>query len=76
MVRMPAARKGKAFADGLREAGADVVPAARLKRHRDRVAFVRDELQRSGGRCTEDAAEALLARSATTCASWPPPARS
>jgi DNA polymerase-3 subunit delta len=52
--------KGKAFADGLREAGATVVSAARLTRHRERVDFVRDELQRLGGRCTEQAAEALL----------------
>lgn len=53
--------KGKAFADGLRAAGAEVVPAAKLKGHRDRVAFVRDEIRRGGGRCSEDAAEALIA---------------
>ncbi|MDG4789267.1 DNA polymerase III subunit delta [Micromonospora sp. WMMD1102] len=53
--------KGKAFADGLRSAGAEVVPAAKLKGHRDRVAFVRDEIRRGGGRCTDDAAEALIA---------------
>ncbi|MEU8424965.1 DNA polymerase III subunit delta [Micromonospora sp. NPDC048835] len=53
--------KGKAFADGLRSAGATVVPAAKLKGHRDRVAFVRDEIRRAGGKCTDDAAEALLA---------------
>ncbi|MFV2010926.1 MULTISPECIES: DNA polymerase III subunit delta [unclassified Micromonospora] len=53
--------KGKAFADGLRSAGATVVPAAKLKGHRERVAFVRDEFRRAGGRCTDDAAEALLA---------------
>ncbi|MEV4657985.1 DNA polymerase III subunit delta [Micromonospora sp. NPDC049301] len=53
--------KGKAFADGLRSAGATVVPAAKLKGHRDRVAFVRDEIRRAGGRCTDDAAEALIA---------------
>ena len=41
--------KGKAFADGLRAAGATVVPAAKLKGHRDRVAFVRDEFRRAGG---------------------------
>jgi len=33
----------------------------KLKGHRDRVAFVRDEIRRAGGRCTDDAAEALLA---------------
>lgn len=53
--------KGKALADGLRAAGATVIAVAKLKGHRDRVAFVRDEIRRGGGRCTEDAAEALLA---------------
>ncbi|MGC4791861.1 DNA polymerase III subunit delta [Micromonospora sp. DT178] len=53
--------KGKAFADGLKVAGATVVPAAKLKGHRDRVAFVRDEIRRAGGKCTDDAAEALIA---------------
>lgn len=58
------AAKGKAFADGLKAAGATVVPAAKLKgpsAHRDRVAFVRDEIRRAGGKCTDDAAEALIA---------------
>ncbi|MEH1100651.1 DNA polymerase III subunit delta [Micromonospora sp. CPCC 205561] len=55
------AAKGKAFADGLKAAGATVVPAARLKGHRERVAFVRDEIRRAGGKCTDDAAEALIA---------------
>ncbi|MFI9643827.1 DNA polymerase III subunit delta [Micromonospora sp. NPDC051925] len=53
--------KGKAFADGLKAAGATVVPAAKLKGHRERVAFVRDEIHRGGGRCSEDAAEAMIA---------------
>ncbi|MBG6070195.1 DNA polymerase-3 subunit delta [Micromonospora ureilytica] len=53
--------KGKAFADGLRAAGATVVPAGKLKGHRDRVTFVRDEIRRAGGKCTDDAAEALIA---------------
>ncbi|TDC83146.1 DNA polymerase III subunit delta [Micromonospora sp. KC606] len=53
--------KGKAFADGLKAAGATVVPAAKLKGHRERVTFVRDEIRRGGGTCTEDAAEALIA---------------
>ncbi|MER7892310.1 DNA polymerase III subunit delta [Micromonospora sp. NPDC094482] len=55
------AAKGKAFAEGLKAAGATVVPAAKLKGHRDRVAFVRDEIRRAGGKCTDDAAEALIA---------------
>jgi len=53
--------KGKAFADGLRGAGANVVNAGKLTRHRERIDFVRDEVRRLGGKCTEDAAEALLA---------------
>ncbi|HLU33463.1 MAG TPA: DNA polymerase III subunit delta [Natronosporangium sp.] len=53
--------KGKALADGLRKAGAGVVPAGRITRHRERVEFVRAEVRRAGGRCGEDAAEALLA---------------
>lgn len=53
--------KGKAFADGLKSAGATVVPAAKISRHRDRVDFVRAEFARLGGRCPEDAAEGLIA---------------
>ncbi len=53
--------KGKAFADGLRSAGARVVPVAKLKGDRERIAFVRDEFRRNGGRCDEATAVALLA---------------
>ena len=53
--------KGKAFADGLRSAGATIVPVAKLKGERERIAFVRDEFRRNGGRCDESAAAALLA---------------
>jgi DNA polymerase-3 subunit delta len=53
--------KGKALADGLRDVGAVVVPAARITRHRERVDFVRNEVRRLGGKCAEDAAEALIA---------------
>ncbi|MGW4944563.1 DNA polymerase III subunit delta [Actinoplanes sp. NPDC004185] len=53
--------KGKAFADGLRAAGATVVAVAKLKGERERIAFVRDEFRRNGGRCDEAAASALLA---------------
>ena len=53
--------KGKALADGLREAGGPVTNAAKITRHRDKVDFVREEIRRLGGRCAEDAAEALLA---------------
>ncbi|RZU52587.1 DNA polymerase III delta subunit [Krasilnikovia cinnamomea] len=55
------AAKGKAFADGLRAAGATVVTAAKLKGDRERIAFVRDEFRRNGGRCDEASAAALLA---------------
>jgi DNA polymerase III subunit delta len=53
--------KGKALADGLRAAGATVLSAAKVSRHRERVDFVRAEFTRLGGRCPDDAAEALLA---------------
>ena len=53
--------KGKALADGLREAGAPVTNAAKLTRHRERVEFVREEIRRLGGKCGDDAAEALIA---------------
>lgn len=53
-------QKGKALADGLREAGAQVTNAVKITRHRDRVDFVRDEVRRLGGACGEPAAEALL----------------
>ena len=53
--------KGKAFADSLKAAGASVLPAAKITRHRERVDFVRREFGRLGGRCPDDAAEALIA---------------
>jgi DNA polymerase-3 subunit delta len=53
--------KGKALADGLRDAGAKVIPAGRITKHRERVDFVRAEVRRLGGKCAEDAAEALIA---------------
>ena len=53
--------RAKALADGLRDAGAQVVTAARLKSHRDRVAFVRNEFRRGGAKASEETAEALLA---------------
>jgi len=51
--------KGKALADAMRAAGARTVEASRITRHRERVDFVRDEVRRLGGKCPEDAAEAL-----------------
>ncbi len=52
--------KGKALADGLRSAGATVVPANKLKGERELTAFIRNEFRRGGGRCDELAASALL----------------
>jgi DNA polymerase-3 subunit delta len=57
----PGGAKGKEFADRLRDAGAEVVTAAKVTRHRVRIDFVRGEFGRLGGKCPEDAAEALLA---------------
>ncbi|MBV1855674.1 DNA polymerase III subunit delta [Catellatospora tritici] len=52
--------KGKALADALAKAGADVIPAAKITKHRERVDFVTSEVRRLGGRCQPDAAEALI----------------
>lgn len=52
--------KGKALADGLRSAGATVVPVAKLKGDRELTAFIRNEFRRAGGRCDDAAASALL----------------
>lgn len=52
--------KGKAFADSLQKSGATVVPAAKISKHRDRLDFVTSEFRRLGGKCSTDAAEALI----------------
>jgi DNA polymerase-3 subunit delta len=52
--------KGRALADGLRSAGARIVVAARITKPRDRLAFVRAEIRRSGGRADEPTAAAIL----------------
>lgn len=54
------AAKGKALSDGLRAAGAKVVVCAKLTKARDRLAFVRNEIAASGGRCSDDVAELIL----------------
>lgn len=51
--------KGKALADGLRSAGAKVVSVP-TPRYEQRNAFVRDEVRRLGGRCSEAAVDALV----------------
>jgi DNA polymerase-3 subunit delta len=52
--------KGKAFADSLQKAGAAVIPALKISKHRERVEFVTGEFRRLGGKCGTDAAEALV----------------
>ncbi|HZE37201.1 MAG TPA: DNA polymerase III subunit delta [Stackebrandtia sp.] len=52
--------KGKALADGLRKAGAEVVAASKIKRANERVAFVKEELRRLGARAGNPAAEAII----------------
>jgi DNA polymerase-3 subunit delta len=52
--------RGKALADGLREAGAVVTQCPRVTRPEERTAFVRDEIRRAGGRVTTEAVTALL----------------
>lgn len=52
--------KGKAFGDSLQKAGATVVPAVKIAKHKDRIDFVTGEFRRLGGKCGADAAEALL----------------
>ncbi len=54
------AGRGKALADGLRAAGAAVSECPRVTRFEDRAGFVRDEVQRAGGRISAGAVTALL----------------
>jgi DNA polymerase-3 subunit delta len=53
--------KGKALAEAIKAAKADVVPAGKITKHRERVDYVRNEIRRLGGKIGEDAAEALIA---------------
>jgi DNA polymerase III subunit delta len=53
--------KGKAFADGLRGAGARVTSVPKISRPRERVEFIVLEIRRLGGRASDAAAEALIA---------------
>jgi DNA polymerase-3 subunit delta len=52
--------RGKALADGLRAAGAAISECPRITRFEDRAGFVRDEVQRGGGRISAGAVTALL----------------
>jgi DNA polymerase-3 subunit delta len=52
--------RAKALIDGLRAAGAVVTECPRITRFDDRAGFVRDEVQRAGGRISAGAVTALL----------------
>ena len=52
--------RGKALADGLRAAGADVVLCARLTRADERLEFIRAEVARAGGAINAEGAAVLL----------------
>ena len=52
--------RGKALSDGLRAAGATVSECPRITRFEDRAGFVREEVQRAGGRISAGAVTALL----------------
>ncbi|MGH3548751.1 MAG: DNA polymerase III subunit delta [Pseudonocardiaceae bacterium] len=60
VVAHAGAGRGKALADGLRAAGAAVSECPRVTRFEDRAGFVRDEVQRAGGRISAGAVTALL----------------
>src|SRR5215218_3569523 len=60
VVTHPGGAKGKSLVDGLRDAGAKVVPCAKVTKHRDRLAFVRGEIARHGGRCTDEVAGTIV----------------
>ncbi|GAA3399353.1 DNA polymerase III subunit delta [Cryptosporangium minutisporangium] len=52
--------RGKALADGLKKAGAVTTSVAKITKHRDKIAFVRDEVRRSGGKASEEVAALIL----------------
>lgn len=60
VVTHAGAGRGKALADGLRAAGAEVRECPRITRFEDRAGFVREEIQRAGGRISAGAVTALL----------------
>ncbi|WP_344968700.1 DNA polymerase III subunit delta [Streptosporangium fragile] len=56
----PGGVKGKALVDGVKKAGAHVVPVAKLTKPAERLAFIKAEAKRAGRTIGADAAEALL----------------
>lgn len=56
----PGGVKGKALVDGVKKAGAQVVPVTKMTKPAERLAFVKAELKRAGRTIGADAAAALL----------------
>lgn len=52
--------RGKALADALRSAGAEVTECTRVTRYDERVDFVKAEVRRAGGRITQDGVRVLI----------------
>jgi DNA polymerase-3 subunit delta len=52
--------KGKALADALRAAGAEVTNCAKVTKHDERVEFVRTEVRQAGGRISPDGIRVLI----------------
>jgi DNA polymerase III subunit delta len=52
--------KGKALVDGLTKLKARKIARPKITKFGDRIAFVRDEIRRSGGKVSQDAARALI----------------
>lgn len=52
--------KGKALADALRKAGAEVTQCARLTKYDERVDFVRAEIRQAGGKITADGVRVFI----------------
>lgn len=52
--------KGKALAEAVRAAGAEVTTCAKITKHDDRVDFLRTEIRQAGGKINPDGIRALL----------------
>lgn len=52
--------RGKALADALRSAGAEITQCQKLTRFDERVDFVRAEVRRAGGKISQDAVSVLI----------------
>lgn len=56
----PGGAKGKALVEGVKKAGAQVIPVAKLTKPGERLEFIRAEIKRAGRSIAPDAAQALL----------------